>query len=164
LTYRRSPVDTPIPFAFFHARSQLGERELTKDDYAELAEQLRPHRFDLAVDLRKHVSTRDRLKYTGVRFLAVFDYLGQFPFLDTTLDWDGDRMLQRKRSHIMDDLLRLVNEISHVTETDRVALALTQLPHEVQALFEKPVVAVHPGAGNTPSSGRRNISRRSSTC
>jgi ADP-heptose:LPS heptosyltransferase len=27
-------------------------------------------------------------------------------------------------------------------------LPLTQLPQEVQALFEKPVVAVHPGAGN----------------
>ena len=58
-------IDEFIPFAFFHARSQLGERELTTDDYQELARQLRPYRFDLAVDLRKHPSTRDVLKYTG---------------------------------------------------------------------------------------------------
>jgi ADP-heptose:LPS heptosyltransferase len=150
-----SCIDEFIPFAFFHARSQLGERELTEDDYAELAAKLRPYRFDLAVDLRKHLSTRDVLKHTGATFLAGFDYLGQFPFLDIALDWDGDRTLQRKRSHVVDDLIALVNAIGHASEGDRVLmqpgpspLPLTQLPQEVQALFEKPVVAVHPGAGN----------------
>jgi len=148
-------IDEFIPFAFFHARSQLGERELTKDDYQELAEQLRPHRFDLAVDLRKHVSTRDVLKYTGARFLAGFDYQGQFPFLDIALDWDGDRSLQRKRSHVVDDLMALVNAIGHAGEADRTimqpspaAMPVTDLPLPIQALFSKPVVAIHPGAGN----------------
>jgi len=148
-------IDEFIPFAFFHARSQLGERELTADDFANLADQLRPYRFDLAVDLRKHVSTRDVLKHTGARFLAGFDYLGQFPYLDIGLDWDGDRSLQRKRSHIVDDLMALVNAIGHAAESDRmlmqpgpVAMPLTELPAGVQALFAKPVVAVHPGAGN----------------
>ena len=148
-------IDEFIPFAFFHARSQLGERELTTADYAELAEQLRPYRFDLAVDLRKQLSTRDVLKHTGARFLAGFDYLGQFPFLDIALDWDGDRTLQRKRSHVVDDLMALVNAIGRASETDRVimqpgpaAMNLAELPDEVRALFAKPVVAVHPGAGN----------------
>ena len=148
-------IDEFIPFAFFHARSQLGERELTEDDYAELAAQLRPYRFDLAVDLRKHLSTRDVLKHTGARFLAGFDFLGQFPYLDIALDWDGDRTLQRKRSHVVDDLLALVNAIGHAAEADRViinpgpdAMPLSELPDPVRALFAKPVVAVHPGAGN----------------
>ena len=148
-------IDEFIPFAFFHARSQLGERELTAQDYAELAAQLLPYRFDLAVDLRKHLSTRDVLKHTGARFLAGFDYLGQFPFLDIALDWDGDRTLQRKRSHVVDDLLALVNAIGHAAEADRVvispgpeAMPLHDLPDPVQALFARPVVAVHPGAGN----------------
>ena len=148
-------IDAFIPFAFFHARSQLGERDLSKDDYAELADQLRPHRFDLAVDLRKHLSTRDVLKHTGARFLAGFDYLGQFPYLDIALDWDGDRTLQRKRSHIIDDLMGLVNAIGNAAESDRrviqpgpVAMKLSELPVAVQALFGKPVVAIHPGAGN----------------
>ncbi|MEA2727093.1 MAG: hypothetical protein QOF70_1568, partial [Acetobacteraceae bacterium] len=150
-----SCIDEFIPFAFFHARSQLGERELTKEDYAELGEQLRPYRFDLAVDLRKHLSTRDVLKYAGARFLAGFDYLGQCPFLDIALDWDGDRTLQRKRSHVVDDLMALVNAIGHASEADRVimqpgptTMPLSELPDRVQALFVKPVVAIHPGAGN----------------
>ncbi|HEY0184231.1 MAG TPA: glycosyltransferase family 9 protein [Rhodopila sp.] len=150
-----SCIDEFIPFAFFHARSQLGERQLSQEDFTALAEQLRPYRFDLAVDLRKHISTRDVLKYTGARFLAGFDYLGQYPYLDVALDWDGDRSLQRKRSHIVDDLLALVNAIGHASETDRVimqpgptAMPLTELPENIQALFAKPVVAVHPGAGN----------------
>jgi ADP-heptose:LPS heptosyltransferase/GT2 family glycosyltransferase len=148
-------IDEFIPFAFFHARSQLGERKLTPEDYAELAEQLRPYRFDLAVDLRKHLSTRDVLKHTGARFLAGFDYLGQFPYLDIALDWDGDRTLQRKRSHVVDDLMALVSAIGHASETNRVlmqpgpaAMPLSELPGPVRALFGKPVVAIHPGAGN----------------
>ena len=148
-------IDEFIPFAFFHARSQLGERELTREDYQELAQQLRPYRFDLAVDLRKHPSTRDVLKYTGARFLAGFDHVGQYPNLDVALDWDGDRTLQRKRSHVVDDLIALVDAIAHATEDDRAIIQpapapmpLSEMPEEVAALFVKPVVAVHPGAGN----------------
>ena len=148
-------IDEFIPFAFFHARSQLGERELTASDYAELAERLRPYRFDLAIDLRKHLSTRDVLKHTGARFLAGFDYLGQCPYLDVGLEWDGDRTLQRKRSHIVDDLIALVDAVGHASEPDRIlmqpgpaALPLAELPAPVAALFAKPVVAIHPGAGN----------------
>ncbi|WP_428485110.1 glycosyltransferase family 9 protein [Rhodopila sp.] len=148
-------IDTFIPFAFFHARSQLGEQRLEKQAFTALGEQLRPCHFDLAVDLRKHPSTRDVLKHTGARFLAGFDYLGQFPFLDIALDWDGDRTLQRKRSHVIDDLLALVNAIGHAAEADRLLMQptpapmpLSDLPEPVQALFGKPVVAIHPGAGN----------------
>jgi ADP-heptose:LPS heptosyltransferase len=148
-------IDEFIPFAFFHARSQLGERELTKEDFEALAEQLRPYRFDLAIDLRKHPSTRDVLKYTGARFLAGYDYQGQFPNLDIALDWDGDRRLQRKRSHVIDDLIALVDAVHHATESDRVLMQpqpqpipLADLPDDVRALFDKPVVAIHPGAGN----------------
>jgi ADP-heptose:LPS heptosyltransferase len=95
------------------------------------------------------------LKYAGARFLAGFDYLGQCPFLDIALDWDGDRTLQRKRSHVVDDLMALVNAIGHASEADRVimqpgptTMPLSELPDRVQALFVKPVVAIHPGAGN----------------
>jgi ADP-heptose:LPS heptosyltransferase/GT2 family glycosyltransferase len=148
-------IDEFIPFAFFHARSQLGERKLEKTELEELQEKLRPYRFDLAVDLRKHLSTRDVLKFTGARFFAGFDYLGQFPFLDIALDWDGDRTLQRKRSHVVDDLLALVNAVGHATEANRLLMQpppppmpLTALPDHVQALFAKTVIAIHPGAGN----------------
>ncbi len=148
-------IDELIEFDFFHARSQLGEKELTKDDFLELRTQLAPYRFDLAVDLRKHLSTRDVLQYTGARFLAGYDYMGQFPFLDIALEWEGDKTLQRKRSHIVDDLLALVEAIATACGTDRsllpVALARPDpetLPEAVRALFDKPVVAMHIGAGN----------------
>lgn len=148
-------IDAFIEFAFFHARSQLGERDLTTDDYTSLAAQLRPHRFDLAVDLRKHLSTRDVLRHTGARFLAGFDYMGQFPFLDIALEWDGDKALHRKRSHIVDELLSLVGAIGMAADADRQlmrpALASSlddAVPEAVRPLFAKPVVAIHPGAGN----------------
>nr|WP_294520678.1 glycosyltransferase family 9 protein [uncultured Rhodopila sp.] len=148
-------IDEFIPFAFFHARSQLGERELVPEDYQELAEQLRPYHFDLAVDLRKQPSTRDVLKYTGARFLAGFDHLGQYPFLDIAVNWDGDRSLQRKRSHVVDDLIGLIDAIGHATENDRAVMQpepapmpRTEMPEHVQALFDRPVIAIHPGAGN----------------
>ena len=37
-------VDTFLEFEFFHARSGLGQKELTKDDYAALRERLLPYR------------------------------------------------------------------------------------------------------------------------
>ncbi len=61
-------IDELIEFDFFHARSQLGEKTLSKDDFLALRAQLAPYRFDLAVDLRKHLSTRDVLQYTGARY------------------------------------------------------------------------------------------------
>jgi hypothetical protein len=45
---------------------------------------------------------------------------GQFPGLDITLDWDGDRQLQRKPSHIVDDLSVLVGAIGHTPGSDRL--------------------------------------------
>ncbi|MDR3535508.1 MAG: glycosyltransferase family 9 protein [Acetobacteraceae bacterium] len=148
-------IDALIPFDFFHARSQLGERDLTRDDFLALQAQLAPYRFDLAVDLRKHLSTRDVLKYTGARFLAGFDYMGQFPFLDIALEWDGDKTLQRKRGHVVDDLLALVEAVATATSGDRTLIqpvpprtAVEDLPEAIRPLFAKPVVAVHAGAGN----------------
>jgi ADP-heptose:LPS heptosyltransferase/GT2 family glycosyltransferase len=148
-------IDELIEFDFFHARSQLGERELTKEDFLELQARLAPYKFDLAIDLRKHLSTRDVLKYTGARFLAGYDYMGQFPFLDIALEWDGDKSLQRKRSHIVDELLALVEAIATACGTDRNLLPMlleppdpATLPEAVRGLFDKPVVAMHAGAGN----------------
>lgn len=148
-------IDAFIPFDFFHARSQLGERELTKGDFNALLAQLAPYQFDLAVDLRKHLSTRDVLRYTGARFLAGFDYMGQFPFLDIALEWDGDKTLHRKRGHVVDDLMSLVAAIGVACEQDRLLMHPTpepppieELPEAIRPLFDKPVVAIHPGAGN----------------
>jgi O-antigen biosynthesis protein len=147
-------IDKFIPFEFFHARSELGEREVTRTDLEALRESLAPYRFDLAVDLRKHLSTREVLRFTGARFLAGFDYMGQFPFLDIALEWDGDRTLQRKRSHIMDDLLGLVDAIvaAGTGQATPPPPAMDDGPGVWRAalapLCGRRLVAVHAGAGN----------------
>jgi ADP-heptose:LPS heptosyltransferase len=109
------------------------------------------------VDLRKHPETRPLLRVSGARFLAGFDYAGQFSWLDIALEWEGDRGLQPKRYHIIDDLLHLVDAVVAAADTDRGALAAgalaglrdaEPLPEALARLFERPVACVHPGAGN----------------
>ena len=149
-------IDGFIEFEFFHAVSGLGQKDLTKDDYLALREKLAPYRFDLAVDLRKHPDTREVLSHVPARILAGYDTLGQFPFLDVALEWEGDHNLHRKRSHVTDDLLNLIEAIGTACGTERTRIELAApasgppafLSPEVSALFDKPVVAVHPGVGN----------------
>ena len=149
-------VDGFIEFEFFHAVSGHGQKELSKDDYVALRDRLAPYRFDLAVDLRKHPDTREVLSHVPARIRAGFDTLGQFPFLDIALEWEGDHNLHRKRSHVTDDLLNLIDAIGTACETDRTRIELTAsasgppdfLEPAVRPLFDKPVVAVHPGVGN----------------
>ncbi len=106
-----------LPYEFFHARSALGQKKkLEEADIAELRARLQPYRFDLAVDLRKHPDTRPLLLASGARLLAGFDHSGQFPWLDIALEWEGDRGLHPKRTHIVDDLLNLVQAIATAAE------------------------------------------------
>jgi ADP-heptose:LPS heptosyltransferase len=148
-------IDECIPFEFFFERSELGEKELSQIELDELTARLAPYRFDIAVDLRKHLSTRHLLLCAGARVLAGYDSLDNFPWLDVVLEWDGDKALQRKRSHIVDDLVNLVAAIDEACEPDRrlfeprpAAMTIEELPEHVRHLFARPVVAIHPGSGN----------------
>jgi ADP-heptose:LPS heptosyltransferase len=149
-------IDGFIEFEFFHPVSGLGQVEISKAEYEELRDRLKTYRFDIAVDLRKHLDTRDVLRYTPARLLAGFDHMGQFPFLDISLEWEGDRHLLRKRSHVTDDLINLVEAIGTACAADRTRLNLVAsaagppefLGAKERALFDRPVVAVHPGVGN----------------
>jgi ADP-heptose:LPS heptosyltransferase/GT2 family glycosyltransferase len=148
-------IDECIPFEFFFERSELGEKELTEAELAELTARLAPYRFDIAVDLRKHLSTRHLLLCSGAQMLAGYDSLDNFPWLDVVLEWDGDKALQRKRSHIVDDLVNLVAAIEDACEPKRqlfeprpVAMTSDEMPEHIRHLFARPVVAIHPGSGN----------------
>jgi len=148
-------IDACIPFEFFHARSELGDKELTEADLEALKARLAPYRFDIAVDLRKHLSTRHLLLCSGARVLAGYDSLEAFPWLDIVLEWESDKALQRKRSHIADDLVNLSLAIDAASQPDRTLfdpkpepMTVEELPHHVRHLFARPVVAIHPGAGN----------------
>jgi ADP-heptose:LPS heptosyltransferase/GT2 family glycosyltransferase len=151
-----SCVDELIEFEFFHTRSGLGQKELTPDDFLALGERLKPYRFDLALDLRKQVETRHVLQYVPARLRAGYNHLGRFPWLDIALEWEGDNRLNRKQSHVSEDLVRLVDTIAAAGEAVPAVLEPAaagndklpaSVPAAVRALFRKPVVAVHPGVG-----------------
>ncbi len=150
-------VDELIEFDFFHARSSSGLVERSEEDWRELHERLAPHRFDLAIDLRKHWETRPVLKYTGARYLAGFDMKGKFPWLDVGIEWSEDIALIRKRQQTTDELINLVDAVAAAGETDRAVIAQLPAPLADEALavipkagriFRKRVVCVHPSVGN----------------
>ena len=145
-----------IEFEFFHVRSGLGKKDLSAADWQDLRERLAPYGFDLAVDMRKNLETRDVLGFTGARYLAGYDQLGQFPWLDIALELEGAPALQRKRNHVSDDLVRLADAIGTACATDRIGLRpipdspggkLSFLTGSVRRMFRRPVVAINPGVG-----------------
>ncbi|MBS0559483.1 MAG: glycosyltransferase, partial [Proteobacteria bacterium] len=150
-------IDEIIEFDFFYARSALGRRDLTAGEMETLRDRLAPYHFDLAIDLRKHLDTRELLRASGAEITAGFDQIGQFPWLDVALEWEGDRGLHGKRLHVADDLLRLVDAVATAARADRTgivpeAVAALQysavLPDGVADFLSEPAVCVHPGAGN----------------
>lgn len=149
-------VDEVIEFDFFHARSGLGQKVIGAGELLKLRDRLTPYQFDLAIDLRKQVETRHVLEYVPAHFRAGYDYLGRFPWLDVALQWEGDNQRQRKYSHVSDDLVRLVDAVAAAAEADRRVLppvstedpaGPNRLPPAARALFDRPVVAVHPSVG-----------------
>lgn len=150
-------VDELIEFDFFHARSASGLVERTQADWSALRERLSTHRFDLAVDLRKHGDTRPVLQCSGARYLAGFDMKGRFPWLDVSLEWAEDIALVRKRHQTTDELIGLVDAIAAAGDPDRTVVvqpppalpegALPAIPG-AERIFRKRVVCVHPAVGN----------------
>lgn len=146
-------IEETLEFDFFHARSGLGKKDLGEQDLLELRQRLEPFRFDLAVDLRKSPDTRRVLQYTGARFRAGFDFHGQYPWLDIALEWEGDTRFSRKRQHVADDLLNLVEAIGTSCRSERNFLRpdpnvkLTLSDAEQKGIFGKRVICIHPAAG-----------------
>ena len=93
------------------------------------------------------------LRHTGAAFLAGYDHDGRFPWLDVSLEWEGDRPLAGKRAHVSERLLQLVEAVaaacSHAAApsgaVDDAAPVLALLPEAFAGLK---LVCVHPGVGN----------------
>jgi ADP-heptose:LPS heptosyltransferase/GT2 family glycosyltransferase len=154
-------IDNVIEFNFFHHISQEGRLDISESDWLAIEAQLRPMRFDIAVDLRKHTETREVLKRSGAKLLAGFDLRGAYPWLDVALEWDGDWPYLPKRTQVADDYVALVEVISLACERERRFLdapdpsaaneALRAVPNLADlrpGLFDRPIVCVHPAAGN----------------
>jgi ADP-heptose:LPS heptosyltransferase len=118
-------------------------------------------RFDLAIDLRRQADTRVILQHSGARWLAGFDQDYGAKFLDIAVEFEGDVARNFKRSHVSDSLIQLVDTVAAACESNRQGVLspmpaaaararLSSLPGMEQmadALFARPVVAVHTGAG-----------------
>jgi ADP-heptose:LPS heptosyltransferase len=155
LAHLEPAIDECISFEFFHAQSQLGERNVTASELTALAERLSTYRFDIAVDLRKHPSTRHILRYTGARLLAGYNVDGQYPWLDVSLDFCGDKPLQSKKSHMASDLINLVSAIGMactstwpLISAQPCPMQRTEMPDGIRHIFDRRVVAMQVGAGN----------------
>jgi len=154
-------ISSVIAFDFFHSVSQQGQLKIAEAEWAALAARLKPYRFDLAVDLRKHPDTRDVLMRSGAKLTAGFSRRDAFPWLDIAVEWDGDERYLSKRTQVAEDYLALVETISLAFEGERGFLvgptadaaiaALRALPDFddlAPGLFDRPVVGVHPASGN----------------
>jgi ADP-heptose:LPS heptosyltransferase len=127
---------------------------LTEAELQDLRRRLSAYCFDLAIDLRRHPETRHILQYTGARYLAGFDLDGLFPWLDIALEFEKDPIRIRKRTHVADELLDFANTISAACEPIASPITPPQmgalpLPASLTgSLFRRPVVCVHPAAGD----------------
>jgi ADP-heptose:LPS heptosyltransferase/GT2 family glycosyltransferase len=143
-------IDRLLRFDFYHARSELGRRTLGRAELEALEAMLLPHRFDLAIDLRRQPDTREILRHSGARWLAGLDHDATMPFLDIAVEWEGDMARTRKRLHVSDALIALVDAVAMACE-DAAPLAIPQeipaaLPEGLPA-GDGPLVAIHAGAG-----------------
>ncbi len=154
-------ISSVVAFDFFHSVSQQGQLEIAQEAWDALEARLKPYRFDLAVDLRKHTDTREVLTRSGARLTAGFERRGAFPWLDISLEWDGDERYLSKRLQVAEDYLALAETVSLAFEDERrfiagptaeeAIAALRALPAFADlapGLFDRPVVGLHPAAGN----------------
>ncbi len=154
-------IDAVIEFNLFHARSEKGRRALDARKLAKLAEQLAPERFDLALDLRRQAETRPILQASGARWLVGFEQGYAHPWLDISVEFEGDLATKYKNGHIAEALTGLVDTVSARCDGDRriIAGAVDRAAGRAFAvsllgdaasehLAGRPLVFVHTGAGN----------------
>ncbi len=155
-------IDRMHELNFFHAQSAKGQKQVARREMDELRSKLESFHFDLAIDLRRQGDTRDILRQTGATWLAGFDQNNSYPYLDIAVPWEGDIARTSKRQHVTDSLLQFVEAIAVACGTDRDVITgfpdrdtararVSGLPAIVPLLpelFARPLVCVHPGAGN----------------
>lgn len=145
-------IDRKIEFSFFNEDSSSRPPVLRRADLEALERQLLAYRFDLAVDLRRQPETRSLLRYTGARYMAGFDDRSRFPWLDITLEWEGDQARVRKRQHFGDSLVNLVDAIAFAGHPERTVLNLDASGAFARVAAApvpaRPLVCVHPAAGS----------------
>ena len=135
-----------IALEFFRADAALPHLRFSREELAALRRALAAYRFDLAIDLRHYPETRPLLRHTGARYTAGFNHRGQFPWLDVSLSWDGDRGGVEEPRYLGDFLVALVDAVAAAGETDRSVFPAPARPAPPPA--GRPLVCVHPAVSN----------------
>lgn len=144
-------IEGAIHFSLYDADPSKPPREAGPAELRALGRSLAGRGYDLAVDLRRQPDTRHLLPLAGARYTAGYDHRGQFPWLDVALEWEGDIRRIAKRQSFGDALVALVDAIAAAGEREGATRQLAAHPvgtldPGLDALFERPVVCVHPAA------------------
>jgi ADP-heptose:LPS heptosyltransferase len=156
LMEREPCVDRVLTYDLYHASSSRPPRVLMANDRQAVWELLAPHGFDLAIDFRREVNTRDFVRLSGARYMVGFAHDQECPWLTVAVPWDPYVPRRQPRRHLAYDAIRVVEMLALACQADLVpAVTATAEEHEwVRQLLgavlpdaSGPVVGIHPGAG-----------------
>jgi lipopolysaccharide heptosyltransferase II len=156
LLSKEAYVDKIYTYDFFHSQSGLGEKDEDIDELVALGKELEGEWYDLAIDLRKSPDTRDILKYAGAQYTAGFNIQNKFPWLNFTMEWEGDPIGHNKHQHIGVDFISLVDSIGNAFINQREVIKKTVV-HKTQLgidevllnkIYSSSIICIHPASGN----------------
>jgi ADP-heptose:LPS heptosyltransferase len=156
LMERELCVDRVLTYDLYHASSSRPPRVLMANDRQAVWDLLSHHGFDLAIDFRREVNTRDFVRLSGARYTVGFAHDQECPWLTVAVPWDPYVPRRQPRRHLAYDAIRVVEMLALAWEADVVpAVTATAEEHEsvrqlLRALLPDAsgrVVGIHPGAG-----------------
>nr|WP_246463290.1 glycosyltransferase family 9 protein [Nitrospirillum iridis] len=137
-------------FNLYAARSGDGRAVSSEDAPGQLQAVLQHRSYDLAVDFRADGDTRFLLKHVTTSIRAGFSQGVNFPWLDVSLEWEGNIPQWRKSANGATQMQRLVAalELAFPTE-DTAPLSFWQATSPASATRRVvPLIVLHPFAGN----------------
>jgi ADP-heptose:LPS heptosyltransferase len=156
LLEREPCIERVLTYDLYYASSSRPPRVLMAQDRHAVWELLSPHGFDLAIDFRREVNTRDFVRLSGARYTAGFAHDQECPWLTVAVPWDPYVPRRQPRRHLAYDAIRVVEMLALACQADVVpaVTATAEEQESVRQLFAAllpragvPIVAIHPGAG-----------------
>ncbi len=140
-------INDVIHFSFYDADSSKPPREVGPAELRALGRSLGRRGYDLAVDLHRQPDTRHLLPLAGARYTAGYDHRGQFSWLDIALEGDTREVAERQHFNLVDAVAAAGEREG--APPGLAAGSVGSVPNpELDALFERPVVCVHPAVAD----------------
>lgn len=137
----------------YNERSGDGRASSIDEAKDQLAQMLRDSSYDLAIDFRADGDTRPLLQSIPAKFRAGFSHGIRYPWLDVSVEWEGNQPRWRQTANGSVKLQRLVSAVAAAYPLSNAEQALwpaSILAAERSAARDKqaPLVVLHPFAGN----------------